>query len=454
MNIAVIGTGYVGLVAGVCFADAGHRVTCVDKDADKVSALRAGRVPIFEPGLEELMRQCSARLEFTTDLSRAVAANDVIFVAVGTPEKADGDADLVPVMAVVRAVCASANRAKTLVLKSTVPVGTAKLVRELCADDCAYAIDIVSNPEFLKEGAAIDDFLLPDRVVIGRATARAEAVMRELYEPFAKNGKPILFMDNASAEMTKYASNAFLSVKISFINELANLADKLGADIDEVRRGFTSDARINPAFFYPGVGFGGSCFPKDVKALVHTGRKAGVDMRVVQAADEANDRQKLILFDRMRERFGSLAGKTIAIWGLAFKPRTDDVREAPALYLIERLAAAGAAVRAYDPIAQETARAACRAPFEAARTALEALDGADALAILTEWNEFRSPDFEEAKKRLRHPVIFDGRNVLDPEKAALAGFEYYCVGRQLVADSARAAARGDQSLHQISGGAR
>lgn len=436
MNIAVVGTGYVGLVAGVCFADAGHRVTCVDL-APKIEKLKKGEIPIYEPGLEELMHQARARLIFTTDLAEAVRANQVVFIAVGTPEKADGSADLGPTYQVIDSICRHADEKKFIVLKSTVPVGTAKTVRARCLENCKHPLEIVSNPEFMKEGAAIEDFLRPDRVVIGCASAEAEAVMREIYDPFLKNGNPILFMDNASAEMTKYAANAFLSVKISFINELALLADELGADINQVRRGFTSDRRINPAFFHPGVGFGGSCFPKDVKALVHTGEAAGVPMAVVRAADEVNDRQKLVLFDRMLERFGGLRGRTIAMWGLAFKPRTDDVREAPALYLIEKLHAAGATVRAFDPIAKQTAREACKAPFEFAESALDAVEGADCLAIVTEWNEFRTPDLAQLKSLLKQPVIFDGRNVLDPEKAARAGFEYYCIGRQALGKQAR-----------------
>jgi UDPglucose 6-dehydrogenase len=351
---------------------------------------------------------------------------------VGTPEKADGSADLGPTFQVLDAICAAANGKKYVVLKSTVPVGTAAKARARIAEKSKYPIEIVSNPEFLKEGAAIEDFLRPDRVVIGCATAEAEATMRELYEPFVKNGNPILMMDNASAEMTKYAANAFLSVKISFINELALLADQLGADINQVRKGFTSDRRINPAFFHPGVGFGGSCFPKDVKALVHTGREAGIQMQVVQAADEVNDRQKLVLFERMQAHFGDLKGKTIAMWGLAFKPRTDDVREAPALELIEKFVKAGAKVKAYDPVAMETAKAASRAPFEAAKDAWDAVQGADTLAIVTEWNEFRTPDLAQLKAALKQPVIFDGRNVLDPAKVVAAGFKYYCIGRQTV----------------------
>jgi UDPglucose 6-dehydrogenase len=430
MNVAVIGTGYVGLVAGVCFADAGHSVICVDNNAQKVAMLKEGKIPIYEPGLEELAHESRARIQYTTDLAMAVRACSVVFIAVQTPEMADGSADLGPTMGVVDAISQAANGKKYVVMKSTVPVGTSRLVKERFSKACTHPVEVISNPEFLKEGAAIDDFLRPDRVVIGCASPDAEAVMRELYDPFVKNGNPILVMDNTSAEMTKYAANAFLSVKISFVNELALLADALGADINEVRRGFTSDKRINPAFFYPGVGFGGSCFPKDVKALVHTGRANGVPMDVVHAADEVNDRQKLILFNRIKKHFGDLKGKTIAVWGLAFKPRTDDVREAPALYIIEKLVEHGARVRAYDPAAMETATAASKVKFDLADTAHAAAEGADALAIVTEWNEFRTADLEVLKKLLKQPVIFDGRNVLDPVKASNAGFQYYCIGRQ------------------------
>ena len=432
MKIAVVGSGYVGLVAGVCFADSGHSVVCVDRDEKKIAMLRAGRIPIYEPGLEDMMEQSKARLEFTTELNVAVRSCDVLFVAVGTPELPDGNADLGPTMAVVDAICKLATSKKFIVLKSTVPIGTARVVRARIKELTHLPIELVSNPEFLKEGAAIEDFLRPDRVVIGCESEEARTVMSELYEPFVRNGKPIIFMDNASAEMTKYAANAFLSVKISFINELALLADKLGADINLVRKGFTSDSRINPAFFYPGVGFGGSCFPKDVKALVHTGVQAGIPMQVVQAADEVNDRQKLVLFHRLVAHFGDLRGRTIAVWGLAFKPRTDDVREAPALELIEKIVAAGARVRAFDPVAMETAKAASRAAFEAAPSAIDAATGADALLIVTEWNEFRTPDLQQLKVALKHPVIFDGRNILDPEKAVKAGFIYTCIGRQAV----------------------
>jgi UDPglucose 6-dehydrogenase len=434
MNVAIVGTGYVGLVAGVCFADAGHNVWGVDRDEKKIASLKQMEVPIYEPGLSDVFERSASRLTFTTDLALAVDKCDVIFVAVGTPETEDGSADMRPTMAVVEAVAQLAKTPKYLVLKSTVPVGTAKKVRAKIKETTKVEIEVISNPEFLKEGAAVEDFLKPDRVVIGCKSPKAEAVMRELYEPFVKNGNPILFMDNVSAEMTKYAANAFLSVKISFINELALLADELGADINDVRRGFTSDSRINPAFFYPGVGFGGSCFPKDVKALIHSGRDVGVAMQVVESADAVNDRQKLILFDRLKNYFESrgesLKGKRIAMWGLAFKPRTDDVREAPAMYIIEKLVDAGATVVGFDPVAMDTASASFTRPFIRAGSAMDAAKGADALAIVTEWNEFRTPDLPMLKSLLKRPAIFDGRNVLDPAKVSAAGFDYFCIGRQ------------------------
>ncbi len=435
MQVAIVGTGYVGLVAGICFADAGHDVWGVDRDEKKIAALKKREIPIYEPGLSDVFDRAASRLTFTTDLASAVKNCDVVFIAVGTPEKDDGSADMAPTMAVVEAIAKVADRPKTLVLKSTVPVGTAEIVRARILEITKVEIEVVSNPEFLKEGAAVEDFLRPDRVVIGCNSAKAEAVMRELYEPFVKNGHPILFMDNVSAEMTKYAANAFLSVKISFINELALLADKLGADINDVRRGFTSDSRINPAFFYPGVGFGGSCFPKDVKALTHSGQAVGIPMHIVEAADSVNDRQKLVLFNRMRDYFTSrgetLHGKTIAMWGLAFKPHTDDVREAPAMYIIEQLVDAGARVVGFDPVAMETAKASFTRPFQAATSALDAAKGADALAIVTEWNEFRTPDLAKLKSAMKNPAIFDGRNVLEPAKASAAGFDYFCIGRQM-----------------------
>jgi UDPglucose 6-dehydrogenase len=437
MKITVVGTGYVGLVAGVCFADAGHQVICVDKDKAKIDLLVDGKVPIYEPGLEDIMGPAykAGRLKFTTDLALGVRESEAVFIAVQTPEKEDGSADLSITLAVAAQIAELANDDKILVLKSTVPVGTSVQVQKMVDSKSKFHLEVVNNPEFLKEGAAVDDFLRPDRIVIGCKSDRARKVMSELYAPFVKNGNPILMMDNASAELTKYAANAFLSVKISFINELARLADKVGADIEAVRDGFTSDSRINPAFFYPGLGFGGSCFPKDVKALVHTGKLNGVDMQVVQAADEVNDRQKTIVVEYLKRHFGKLKGMTFALWGLSFKPRTDDVREAPALYVIDELTKAGAKVVAYDPVAGENAKRASRNDFILVGSSMEALQNADALIIATEWNEFRSPDFAAIKKLLKTPVIVDGRNVYEPEKVIAAGFSYYCVGRQSVGRS-------------------
>ena len=430
MELAVIGTGYVGLVAGICFADVGHRVTCVDKDEAKITSLNEGKIPIYEPGLEDLIRTNRSRLKFTTQLAQAVKDNHVIFIAVGTPELADGNADLGPTMEVVKAICSYATHDKIIVLKSTVPVGTGQKIKEFCRQNCNYTLEIVNNPEFLKEGAAIDDFLRPDRVVIGCNSAHAASVMGELYEPFVRNGHPILFMDNTSAEMTKYAANSFLSVKISFINELARLADKVGADINQIRRGFTSDSRINPAFFYPGVGYGGSCFPKDVAALIKIGANNGLNMKVVAAADQVNDEQKLIHLNLAKEIFGDLNGLTFAVWGLSFKPRTDDVREAPALLLIRHLVECGATVKAFDPAANETAKLALKVNFEIAKSAMHAAEGADGLFLVTEWNEFKNPNLIQLKEKMKQPYVFDGRNIFDPIKMTKSGFKYFGIGRQ------------------------
>jgi UDPglucose 6-dehydrogenase len=440
MKITVIGTGYVGLVAGVCFADAGHSVICVDTDPAKITALREGRVPIYEPGLEEILELAikRQRIQFTTDLTKVIHESAVIFIAVGTPEGPNGDPVMGPLMSVVSEIAKLSSDKKSdkkpdkkfVVLKSTVPVGTAKQVQTYFDQNSSAEIEVINNPEFLKEGAAIDDFLKPDRVVIGCRTDQAKQVMQELYDPFLKNGNPIFFMDNASAELTKYAANAFLSVKISFINELAQLADKVGADINQVRRGFTSDSRINPAFFYPGVGYGGSCFPKDVKALVRTGQKNDVSMKIVAAADEVNTGQREVLFQKIKRHFGDLSGKRIALWGLSFKPRTDDVREAPALDLIEKLSQAGAKVTAFDPVASENATKFCASPFAVATTAMGATENADALVVVTEWNEFRNPNLDELKKNMKNAVVFDGRNIFDPSKMKRAGFAYYCFGRE------------------------
>lgn len=437
MKVTVVGTGYVGLVAGVCFADAGHVVTCVDVDTNKIELLKRGEVPIYEPGLGDILKRAQSRLTFTSSLEEALVDSKVVFVAVGTPELPDGSADLGPTRKVVESVANSRSAASglILVLKSTVPIGTAKALRNELNQLGRQDFEIVSNPEFLKEGAAIDDFMRPDRVVIGCSSQRAQSVMEELYEPFVRHGAPILFMDNTSAEMTKYAANAFLSVKISFVNELALLADAVGADIDEVRRGFTSDRRINPAFFQPGVGFGGSCFPKDVKALVHTGRVNGLQMSVVDAADSANDRQKTVLFDRLAselsQRGQTLKGLTVAVWGLAFKPETDDVREAPSIEIIQRLVDAGCRVRAYDPVAHETIRPHIPGSVVLCRSTADSVVGADALMLITDWNEFKNPDWSNLKTNMKGRLILDGRNVFDPTRMAELGFEYVCIGRQI-----------------------
>ena len=430
MEIAVVGTGYVGLVAGVCFADVGHKVTCVDNNPDKINALNDGKIPIFEPGLEDILRSAKSRLKFTMDLKQALDASEVVFIAVGTPETADGSADLGPTFSVLEGICKTATAPKIIVLKSTVPVGTNKKVQDFIDKNSEHAHEVVNNPEFLKEGAAIDDFLRPDRVVIGCKSEHAQKIMGKIYAPFVRNGHPILYMSNTAAELTKYAANSFLSVKISFANELAALADKVGADIDEVRAGFTSDNRINPSFFYPGSGYGGSCFPKDVQALIHTAEEHGSTMNIVKSADQVNDKQKTVLVDKVLEKYGDVKGKTFALWGLAFKPRTDDVREAPAGYVIEELTSKGAKIVAYDPIATETAQAYFKSDFTIADSAISACENADALLIVTEWNEFRNPDFEAISTTLNEKVIFDGRNALSPKDVKKHGFEYYCVGRQ------------------------
>ena len=435
MKIAVVGTGYVGLVAGTCFADAGHHVLCLDLVPEKIKMLEAGQSPIYEPGLEELLERNikSGRLKFSMDLGRAAEEHSLLFIAVGTPEGPDGRPDLSALLGACDQIARSAKGKKYVVLKSTVPIGTARILSDFFRKNCKHAVEIINNPEFLKEGTAVDDFLRPDRVVIGCASAEAQQVMEEIYDPFVKNGHPILFMDNTSAEMTKYAANSFLSVKISFINELAQLADRLGADIDQVRRGFTSDRRINPAFFYPGVGYGGSCFPKDVQALLKTAQDQGLRLQITEAADKVNDEQKWYVYSKLEKHFGSLKGRKIAVWGLSFKPRTDDVREAPAYYLIQRLLKEGALVTAYDPIAGPNAVRYWKLPLEVSPDPMACVQGAEALLVTTEWNEFRNPDFEELKKRMKTPVIVDGRNVYDPEKIRSLGFHYYCVGRQVLA---------------------
>lgn len=439
MKIAVIGTGYVGLVTGTCLAESGNDVVCMDIDERKIGMLNTGRVPIYEPGLEELIARNRAhkRLTFTADLPQAVKRSEVIFIAVGTPPDEDGSADLKHVLAAARDIGRSMNGYKIVVNKSTVPVGTGDRVRAAVASRTKHKFDVVSNPEFLKEGAAIEDFMKPDRVVIGADNPRAAAIMNELYAPFVRTGKPILIMDIRSAEMTKYASNALLATKISFINELANLCGRLGADIDSVRKGMGFDKRIGFEFLFPGVGYGGSCFPKDVKALVQTAKEHDMDARVLKAVEAVNERQKLVLAEmiighftkRSRRTDRPLAGRTVAVWGLAFKPRTDDMREAPSIVIINRLLKAGAQVRAHDPVAMEEAAKIFRGKVTFVKDGYEALADADALAIVTEWNEFRTPDLARMKKQMRSPVVFDGRNILNQEELRKHGFTYYGIGR-------------------------
>ncbi len=432
MNIGVVGSGYVGLVVGACLAENGNCVICVDSDRDKIERLSRGEIPIYEPGLNEMVPRNVAeeRLHFSTDLADAVRRSDVVFIAVGTPQDEDGSADLSHVLDVARGIARAMNGYKVIVNKSTVPVGTAARVRELVASLTPHPFAVVSNPEFLKEGTAVDDFLKPDRVVIGTSEPKVEAVMRQLYEPFVRTGKPILVMDPASAELTKYAANAMLASRISFMNEIANYCDRVGADVKQVRMGIGTDVRIGASFLFPGIGYGGSCFPKDVKALIRMGQEAGVPFNVVEAVDRTNQAQKSMLVPRIAAHLGALPGKTIAVWGLAFKPKTDDMREAPAIAVIEGLLAAGAAVRAYDPKAEEQARGAFGGRVELCRRAYEAVVGADALVVVTEWNEFREPDFAKIKSLMRNPAVFDGRNIYDPRVLRELGFHYEGIGRR------------------------
>ena len=432
MRIGVIGTGYVGLVVGACLAENGNAVTCVDSDGAKVARLRRGEIPIYEPGLNEMVPRNVAedRLSFTVDLAAAVQASDVIFIAVGTPQDEDGSADLTHVLEVASGIGRAMNGFKVIVNKSTVPVGTAARVREVIDGLTSHPFVVVSNPEFLKEGTAVDDFLKPDRVVIGTDDPKVELIMRQLYEPFVRTGKPILVMDPASAELTKYAANAMLATRISFMNEIANYCDSVGADVRQVRMGMGTDVRIGASFLFPGVGYGGSCFPKDVKALIRMGQDAGVPFNVVQAVDRTNETQKSTLVPRIEAHLGGLAGKAIAIWGLAFKPRTDDMREAPAIAIIEKLLAGGASVRAYDPKAEEQARRVFGDRVAFCGRAYETLEGADALVVVTEWAEFGEPDFAKIRSLMRHPAIFDGRNIYDPRVLRQQGFHYEGIGRR------------------------
>jgi len=431
MKIAVVGTGYVGLVAGACLSENGNEVICVDKDAAKVKLLQRGKIPIYEPGLEELVRRNRAekRLSFTTGLARAVRDSQIIFIAVGTPTGEDGSADLQHVLAVARDTARAMNGYKVIVNKSTVPVGTAAKVREVVRRESTHPFSVVSNPEFLKQGAAIEDFMKPDRVVIGAEDPRAAQLMAELYAPFTRTGAPIMLMDCASAELSKYAANAMLATRISFMNEVANVCEAVGADVDQVRRAVASDRRIGPSFLFPGVGYGGSCFPKDVKAMLRFAEAQDYEFAILEAVEAVNERQKLRLLTKLTKHFGSLKGKRIAVWGLAFKPRTDDMREAPSVPLIEGMLAAGASVHAYDPEAMKVAKGIFGSKVTCAESSYAALTGADALVIVTEWNEFREPDFARMRKLLRSPVIFDGRNLYNPEHIRAQGFTYLSIGR-------------------------
>jgi len=432
VKIAVIGTGYVGLVTGTCFAESGHHVTCVDLDAAKIATLRGGGIPIYEPGLEELVHRNvkEGRLAFTTSTEEAMRDTDVAFIAVGTPPNETGEADLQYVLTAAEQVGRALTRYAVVVNKSTVPVGSAEKVAEALRRVTAHPFDVVSNPEFLKEGAAIEDFMKPDRVVVGVDSDRARSVMSELYAPFVRAEQPILFMDLRSAELTKYAANAMLATRISFMNEIATLCDRLGADVDQVRRGVGSDRRIGYPFLFPGVGFGGSCFPKDVRAVMTMARQIGLDFDLLRSVERVNERQKRSLVEKAVKHFGSLAGKSFGVWGLAFKPKTDDMREAPAVTVVEGLLGGGAKVKAHDPVAREVAARIFQGRVELTEGPYAAAEGADGLFLVTEWNEFRNPDLERLRRAMRTPVLFDGRNVWDAQKVRAAGFTYYGIGRR------------------------
>jgi UDPglucose 6-dehydrogenase len=437
MKIAVVGTGYVGLVTGTCFAESGNDVTCVDTDRAKIERLNGGEIPIYEPGLEEMVKRNAReeRLRFTTNIGEVVNSCLMIFIAVGTPPGEDGSADLQYVLQVARDIGRLMSGYTVVVNKSTVPVGTGEKVRAVIREELArrgvdVPFDVVSNPEFLKEGNAIDDFMKPDRVIVGCEDPRTAALMKELYAPFVRTEHPIIIMDVHSSEMTKYAANAMLATKISFMNDVANLCELVGADVDMVRKGIGSDSRIGYSFIFPGAGYGGSCFPKDVQALCRTGRQHGHPLELLEAVESVNYRQKKVLFTKLSAAFdGNLAGKTIAVWGLAFKPNTDDMREAPAVVVIEGILAAGAAVRAYDPAATHEAKKQLGERISYCARSYDALEAADALVIVTEWNDFRHPDFERMKKLLKRPLVIDGRNIYDPEKMQQLGFEYHSIGR-------------------------
>jgi UDPglucose 6-dehydrogenase len=431
MRLAVIGTGYVGLVAGACFAETGNDVICVDKDQKKIDTLNAGQMPIYEPGLEELVRRNrhEGRLTFTTSLESAVQDAHIVFIAVGTPQGEDGSADLKHVLAVARDIAHAMNGYKVVVDKSTVPVGTSEKVADVIRAETTHPFSVVSNPEFLKQGAAIDDFMKPDRVVIGTSDQKSTDMMLELYSPFTRTGAPIMVMDPASAELAKYAANAMLATRISFMNEVANVCELVGADVDHVRKAIGSDRRIGTSFLFPGVGYGGSCFPKDVQAMMHFAQQKKYEFKILNAVEAVNATQKKRLFDKMQQHFGNMSGKTVAVWGLAFKPKTDDMREAPSIPLVKSLTAAGAKVQAYDPEAAKAAKGIFDGNVDYLPTNYDALKGADCLAIVTEWNEFRRPDFDRMKSLMKAPIVFDGRNLFTPEQMKQQGFTYYSIGR-------------------------
>jgi len=438
MNITVIGTGYVGLVAGACFADSGNDVVCVDCDEVKIEALRRGEIPIFEPGLEGIVCRNlkSGRLKFTTFLPEGVACSEIIFIAVGTPQDEDGSADLRHVLDVARNIGRAMNGPKIVVNKSTVPVGTAAKVAEAIAECTDQLCEVVSNPEFLKEGAAVDDFMKPDRIVVGVTSDKATKVMQELYAPFVRTNNPVLVMDVPSAEMTKYAANAMLATRVSFMNEIANLCEIVGADIQSVRVGIGTDARIGMSFLFPGIGYGGSCFPKDVQALVRMGNDRGVDLKIAAAVEAVNIAQKKVIVNKIIRHYGEeeVSKKVFAVWGLAFKPRTDDVREAPALSVCQELVERGVRLQLFDPEAKETFRAQFgeHAALSYYDTNYEALKGADALIVCTEWSSFQQPNFDRMKELMQAPIIFDGRNIFSPTEMKEKGFVYYSIGRQAV----------------------
>jgi UDPglucose 6-dehydrogenase len=432
MNIAVIGTGYVGLVAGSCFAESGNDVWCVDNDADKIDKLSRGIIPIYEPGLPEIVERNlrEERLTFTTDFDSAVKKSFIIFVAVGTPTTSSGAADLSAVLNVAGAIGRAMDRYKVIVVKSTVPVGTSEKIRDVLKKETKHPFDLLSNPEFLKQGAAVEDFMKPDRVVVGADDMRAAEILRDLYTPFVRTGSPVLLVDVRTAEMLKYAANAFLAARISFMNEIANLCEQVGANVDMIRKGLASDSRIGPAFLFPGVGYGGSCFPKDIKALIETGRTHQYEMKILEAVDAVNQDQALRFVEKIRGHFGgSLRDKRLALWGLSFKPRTNDMRDAPSIKIVETLLSDGASIAAYDPEAMDEAKRIFGTRIQLLPNNYGCVEGADALLIVTEWQAFRNPNFDRMKSAMRQPVIFDGRNIYDPVQLRQLGFTYYSVGR-------------------------